>query len=93
MEAPDTTFDRLISASEPLEATLVELIVAASECSEDEYEVADLVDAALRSGQVGLVPEPEPRPQPSWTAASEPGLKCHSPLADQGVKRPFETAV
>ena len=30
-----------------LEASLVELILAATECSEDEYEVADLVDAAL----------------------------------------------
>jgi hypothetical protein len=61
MEEPNTTLGLSISGPERVGATLVELIIAATECSEDEYEVADLVDAALASGCVELTPVTEYR--------------------------------
>jgi hypothetical protein len=47
--------------TEPIHTALVELIIAATEYSEDEYEVADLVDEALSCGGMdpaaaGLIP-------------------------------------
>jgi hypothetical protein len=45
----------LFEGDDPLEASLIELIICASECSEDEMEVADQLDAVLASGRVQLV--------------------------------------
>jgi hypothetical protein len=64
MEEPSTSLATTISRDQCVETTLVELIIAASECSEDEYEVADLVDTALASGRVELAPEPDSRTPP-----------------------------
>jgi hypothetical protein len=50
------TRDQLETCRE-LELSFVELVVAASEQSEDEQEVADLVDGLLASGRVRLRPE------------------------------------
>ncbi len=44
---------------EVVEASFIELVVAASECSEDENEIFDLVDGLLGSGRVRLLPEME----------------------------------
>jgi hypothetical protein len=52
----------LLEGEDPLEGSLVELIVAASALSEDEFEVADVVDALVGSRRLRLVPEPRPRP-------------------------------
>lgn len=44
-------------ALEPVEATLVGLVLAACELSEDETEVMDLVAGAIDTGRVQLLPE------------------------------------
>ena len=42
---------------EQLELTLIDAVLAACELSEDETEVADLVDAMVRRDDVRVVPE------------------------------------
>ena len=57
--------------SEPIETTLVELVLSACDWSEDQAEIADLVDSLIDDGVVRITafaPEPEaailwPRPQ------------------------------
>jgi len=44
----------LLDGGEGLEASLVDLVLAACELSEDETEIADRVDALLHSGRVRL---------------------------------------
>ena len=44
----------LLERANGLELSLVELVLAASECSEDEGEVCDLVDGLLETGKVQL---------------------------------------
>ena len=56
--ATDATME-LIEGEEPLAGSLVELIVAASECSEDAFEIEDLLDDLLDSGRVDLDDTPE----------------------------------
>jgi hypothetical protein len=43
-----------LESGNDLEFSLVELVLAASECSEDEMEVQDLVDGLIDCGQVQL---------------------------------------
>ncbi len=43
---------RLLEGEQELEASLVELVIAASECSEDAWEIADRLDSLLASGRV-----------------------------------------
>jgi hypothetical protein len=50
----------LIEGDAPLEGSLIDLIVAASECSEDEAEIFDLIDGLLESGRVALSETPAP---------------------------------
>lgn len=48
--------------SEPIETTLVELVLSACDWSEDQTEIADLVDSLVDDGVVRLTafaPEPE----------------------------------
>jgi hypothetical protein len=42
----------LIEGDDPLEGSFIDLIVAASECSEDEGEIFLLIDDLLDSGRV-----------------------------------------
>ncbi len=54
----------LLEQADGIELSLVELVLAASECSEDEGEVIDLVDVMLETGKVlltGLDADHEPR--------------------------------
>ena len=44
------TREVLDSASD-LEVSIVELVVAASECSDDAYEIGDIVDGLIDSGR------------------------------------------
>ena len=78
MEESTTTLQATFLGPERVEASLVELIVAASEHSEDEYEVADLVDAALATGQLQLRPEPTigTCSQSQWTASGAQALSA-----------------
>lgn len=46
----------LLDGEAALETSLVELVVAACECSEDAGEIADKVDHLLASGRVTLRP-------------------------------------
>ncbi|MCZ6462712.1 MAG: hypothetical protein O7A09_00105 [Proteobacteria bacterium] len=46
----------LLESAAVIEASLVELVLAASECSEDESEIADHLDELLASGRVQLQP-------------------------------------
>ena len=50
------TIEHLESSAE-IELSFVELVVFASELSEDEQEVGDLVDGLLASGRIRLRPE------------------------------------
>lgn len=43
-----------LEQADGMELSLVELILTASECSEDESEVGDLVDAMVETGKVLL---------------------------------------
>lgn len=54
----------LLEQADGIELSLVELVLAASECSEDEGEVIDLVDAMVETGKVlltGLEAKHEPQ--------------------------------
>jgi hypothetical protein len=42
----------VLAAGDTLELSLVELVIMASECSEDATEIADLVDGLIDSGRV-----------------------------------------
>ena len=44
----------LLEGADDLELSFVELIVAASECSEDEGEIFDLVDGLMLSDRIQL---------------------------------------
>lgn len=44
----------LLETAGDLEVSIVELIVAASECSEDAYEIGDLVDELVDSGKLRI---------------------------------------
>ena len=44
--------DEILAIGDTLDLSLVELIIMASECSEDATEIADLVDALFDSGRV-----------------------------------------
>ena len=46
----------LLESAAVIEASLVELVLAASECSEDEWEIADHLDDLLASGRVQIQP-------------------------------------
>jgi hypothetical protein len=48
----------LIAGDAPLEGSFIDLIVAASECSEDEAEIFDLIEGLLDSGRVELSQTP-----------------------------------
>jgi hypothetical protein len=45
----------LLETEDSLELTLVELVVAATECSEDENEICDLVDGLIETGRVRVL--------------------------------------
>lgn len=45
----------LLEGDDRLELSFVELVVVASECSEDESEIFDLVDGLIDSGRVRLM--------------------------------------
>jgi hypothetical protein len=45
----------LLEGDDRLELSFVELVVVASECSEDESEIFDLVDDLIDSGRVRLM--------------------------------------
>jgi len=44
----------LLEGTEPLDASLVELVLLASECSEDQGEIFDSVDRLFEAGRVRL---------------------------------------
>lgn len=46
----------LLGAADVAPVSFVELVLAASECSEDESEIFDLVDDFVASGRVELAP-------------------------------------
>jgi len=54
---------QLLEQADGLELSLVELVLAASECSEDEGEVSDLVDALVETGKV-LLSDPGAQSEP-----------------------------
>ena len=54
MDAGTTETRALIEGGDPLEASFIELVIGASECSDDGAEIADLVDALLDSDRVQL---------------------------------------
>jgi len=60
MDAGRTETRALIEGEGRLEASFIELIIGASECSDDETEIADLVDALLDSERVQLSLEHAP---------------------------------
>jgi hypothetical protein len=43
-----------LKSTQALELSLVELVVLASECSEDGSEISDLVDGLIDSGRVAV---------------------------------------
>lgn len=49
---------QLLQSEDPLELSFVELVVAATECSEDESEIFDLIDGLLESDRVQLTHSP-----------------------------------
>jgi len=54
MDACSTETREMLEGEQSLELSFVELVIAASECSEDETEIADLVDGLIASGRVTL---------------------------------------
>ncbi len=46
----------ILEGDEKLELSFIELVIAASECSEDESEIYDLIDGALTGDRIDLVP-------------------------------------
>jgi hypothetical protein len=52
----------ILDNAESLEASLVELVVAVSECSEDEGEIFDRMDDLLESGRTRILPHRSPEP-------------------------------
>ena len=46
----------ILDKAESLESSLVELVVAVSESSEDESEIFDRMDALLESGRIRILP-------------------------------------
>jgi hypothetical protein len=58
--------NQLLEQADGLELSLVELVLAASECSEDEGEVRDLVDALVETGKV-LLSDPGAQSEPQLT--------------------------
>jgi hypothetical protein len=54
MDTCSTETREMLESEQPLELSFVELVIAASECSEDESEIFDLVDGLMRSGRVTL---------------------------------------
>jgi hypothetical protein len=52
----------ILDNAESLEASLVELVVAVSECSEDESEIFDRMDVLLESGRIRILPHGGPEP-------------------------------
>jgi hypothetical protein len=46
---------RLLREDEALELSLVELVVAASDHSDDQYEISDLVDGLVATGRVSVL--------------------------------------
>jgi hypothetical protein len=55
---PDAEFQlqtrTLLETATELDLSIVELVVAASECSDDAYEVDDLVDDLVDSGRIRI---------------------------------------
>ena len=45
----------LLDSASDLDVSIVELIVAASECSDDAYEIGDLVDGLVDSGRLRIL--------------------------------------
>ncbi|MBW2271758.1 MAG: hypothetical protein JRG96_00700 [Deltaproteobacteria bacterium] len=58
----------LLEQADGIELSLVELVLAASECSEDEGEVCDLVDVMLETGKV-VLSEVRARDEPGHAVA------------------------
>jgi hypothetical protein len=56
VDALETLTEEMFAGPEPLEASLVELVLAASAVSEDENEIFDWVDGLLAGGRVRLRP-------------------------------------
>jgi hypothetical protein len=54
MEVCSTQAQKILESEEQLELSFVELVIAASECSEDESEIFELVDGLMQSGRVSL---------------------------------------
>jgi hypothetical protein len=44
----------LLDSTSDLDVSIVELIVAASECSDDAYEIGDIVDGLVDSGRLRI---------------------------------------
>lgn len=71
MQNADAMTRELIESEQPLEGSLIELIVAATACTEDETELDDMIDALLGSGRVRLTAEPPTPYVPTWAAPIE----------------------
>ncbi len=56
MDHGTTRTRELLERGEPLDVSLVELVIAASECSDDGFEISDRVDTLLASGRVQIHP-------------------------------------
>jgi len=54
MEVCSTQAQEILESEEQLELSFIELVIAASECSEDESEIFELVDGLMQSGRVRL---------------------------------------
>jgi hypothetical protein len=54
MDACSTRTREVLESEEQLDLSFVELVIAASECSEDESEIFELVDGLMQSGRVRL---------------------------------------
>lgn len=56
----ERTRELLLAGQETLELSFVELVVAATECSEDASEIGDLLDGLLVSERIRLEDGPAP---------------------------------
>jgi len=53
-EDSSSTYRGELESRAPLDLSLVDLVLVASECTEDEGELRDIVDDLMRSGRVQL---------------------------------------
>ena len=53
-EDSSAAYRQELESETPLDLSLVDLVLVASECTEDEGELRDIVDDLIRSGRVQL---------------------------------------